>query len=207
MANYNRIEAFFNEFEWLKKYIEPREVGEVSVGRINSEMIYSGPPIYREERIDWSHPGDPLGCSGPESGHYYNYYRERWLLIDQKGDLLGEVGKKIIHPRKPNYRWWRPSTWRRVEKYRSGGLGLALARLGENSGDVTFVLALQSPEERKQEVKVYKSPKNFSLKDWVGQLKTAEDNKLKQQTEAAAAEDNRQREAARNEVRKEVESV
>jgi len=67
--------------------------------------------------------------------------------------------------------------------------------LGDKSGDVTYLLVLK-PQENRPEIRIYKSPKNFTLKDWVGQLRQQAENTVKQQIAAAEKE-----------VKKEVESV
>jgi len=54
-----RVQAYFKEFDWLKKYVEPEDVGSVKVGRINGDMINSRSRIYKS--VEWA---DPLGGSG-----------------------------------------------------------------------------------------------------------------------------------------------
>jgi len=178
-----RVQAYFKEFDWLKKYVEPEDVGSVKVGRINGDMINSRSRIYKS--VEWA---DPLGGSGVTN------YEDEWLLINHHGDLCCKLGT-IVHERKPNYKWWKPSTWGYTEYDVPESLSDALVRLGDKSGDVTYLLVLK-PQENRPEIRIYKSPKNFTLKDWVGQLRQQAENTVKQQIAAAEKE-----------VKKEVESV
>lgn len=129
-----KVEEFFQEFPFLANHVRKEDIREVSVSRVDSQLLK------RERNHDYT-AVDII--SGP-CGEVF----EDLFLLDDTGKELAKVGKLPEH----KHRFWRckcvPTTT--IEE--------AIVCLGEEAGNVGFVLSVL-----KEKLVLHKPPKGFTI--------------------------------------------
>lgn len=150
-----KIEAFFEEFPWVLRYVDGQPVKRVYVSRIEPAFL------------DYK----PLMVSMGKGG----YYLEDIFLLDKDGKGVVREVEEIVYHRKYflfGPRVGRPE-WRRIgcSVSKDTTVGNSLCSLKTEAEKVCFALSYCKYTEA---VIIYKSPKGFSIPGWIKQKIAAE---------------------------------
>ncbi len=168
-----KVYAFYEEFPWLEKYIEPEGIYSINVSRINHTFLNT----YPRRWVD-------VNCF---------LHEEKVHFLDENGECLETVGRI---PPKPDatFRWWKIWKWfQRMDKIVEETPSGTLERMGNESSRVHFILFFSEhvagcDSVYPRRVIIYKSPKGFTLKNWAEQIRLRAENKKNQQEKAVMEE-------------------
>lgn len=160
--NHSKIRAFYKEFPFLHDFVHREAVGSVKVARIDRQLLERAPV--------WV-----------AINHYMagiEVQKERVLLLDVEGRLLGEV--------KPDTRRYHGTGLldRILGSRASEGEPVrdAICHLADQ-GQLTYLLGMYESDSPTA-ICLYKLPKRFNLFEWIREDEEAEQKRIRYDLEA-----------------------